>query len=230
LAITWESEEYLEAIYRLQETVGVARTTDLARQLNVTLGSVTNTVESLERRGLVTHKPYRGVRLSEKGRAIALKVLRKHRLAERLLTDILGMDWTEVHEVACQLEHAIPDKMIPLLEKALKFPKTCPHGNIIPTETEETSKVELISLTRLEPHQTATVARIIDESKKLLQSLATHRIKPNVKIQMLEKNLSKGFIKIKTADSTCVLEHNVASAVLVRKLSRSVGKNAKRRL
>ena len=91
VTVSSEAEEYLEAIYRLEKKTGFAKTMELARQLKVVPGSVTNTVESLERRGLVTHEPYKGVKLTEKGRRIALNVLRRHRLAERLLTDILHL-------------------------------------------------------------------------------------------------------------------------------------------
>jgi len=95
LAVTQEAEEYLEAIYRLEEKKGFARTTELANYLKVVPGSVTNTVEHLEKHGLIIHEPYKGVRLSDEGRKLALKVLRKHRLAERFLTDMLHLDWSK---------------------------------------------------------------------------------------------------------------------------------------
>ncbi|MEM3648531.1 MAG: metal-dependent transcriptional regulator, partial [Thermoproteota archaeon] len=91
-------EEYLECIYRLQEKEGVARTSSIVKSLRVVPGTVTNTVEKLEKDGFVTHVSYRGVRLTEKGRRIALKVVRRHRLSERLLVDILKMEWDRVHE------------------------------------------------------------------------------------------------------------------------------------
>jgi len=219
MSITKEAEEYLEVIYRLQKTSGVARTTEIARQLNVALGSVTNTVESLEKRGLIIHEPYKGVRLSEKGRAIALKVLRKHRLAERLLTDILGMDWTEVHEVACRLEHAIPDE--------LKFPKTCPHGNLIPAETDEITGRNLVSLVDLEPNESTKVVKILEEKERLPRILAKCKIKPGVRVQVLEKDSANGFIKIKIAETTCVLDYDLASAIWVQKILGDIEKNAK---
>jgi len=216
MSITKEAEEYLEVIYRLQKTFGVARTTEITRQLKVALGSVTNTVESLEKRGLIIHEPYKGVRLSEKGRAIALKVLRKHRLAERLLTDILGMDWGKVHEAACQLEHAIPDEMVPFLEKALKFPKTCPHGKPIPT-LEDEDRENLVPLVNLEPNESTEVVEILEENEDSLRILARYKIKPSVRVQMLEKDFDKGFVKIKVDGAIWVLDYNLASAVWVQK-------------
>ncbi|MBS7629459.1 metal-dependent transcriptional regulator, partial [Candidatus Bathyarchaeota archaeon] len=126
-------EEYLENIYRLQERDGVARTKKLAEMMNVTLGTITNTIESLERRRFVKHLPYKGVRLTKEGEKIAIDVIRRHRLVERLLTDILRMEWSRVHEVACKLEHGFTEELVMLIGKSLGYPKTCPHGNPIPT-------------------------------------------------------------------------------------------------
>ncbi len=131
--MTSQTEEFLESIYRLQERDGVARTTELIRMLSVVPGTVTNTVERLEKRGLITHETYRGVKLTEKGVNIALHVLRRHRLSERLLTDILHMDRDQVHEAACRLEHGLTEDVTENIERVLESPKTCPHGNPIPT-------------------------------------------------------------------------------------------------
>ena len=100
-------EEHLETIYRLQERGGVARTSDIVRLMNVAPGTVTNTVERLEKELLVLHKPYKGVQLTERGRRIALSVIRRHRLLERLLTDLLNIEWDKSHAIACKLEHWI---------------------------------------------------------------------------------------------------------------------------
>ena len=86
------TEEYLESIFRLQEKRGIARTSEIVKLLKVAPGTVTNTIERLERKGLVTHTPYKGVKLTEEGARIAMRVIRKHRLSERLLTDILHVE------------------------------------------------------------------------------------------------------------------------------------------
>jgi DtxR family Mn-dependent transcriptional regulator len=141
-------EKYLEAIYRIQEGEGGrARTSSIVKALRVVPGTVTSTVERLEKDGLVQHAPYKGVRLTKKGRFIALQVIRRHRLCERLLTDILRVDIGKSHELARRIEHAIDDEdIIRNLEKALDHPRTCPHGRPIPTkcgaiiEKEETAR------------------------------------------------------------------------------------------
>ena len=121
LVVSPTIEEYLEQIYRLEKEHGVARTKHLSEMVGVSLGTVTNTIKALESQNLITHKPYKGVNLTEAGLKIAIDVIRRHRLAERLLTDFLKLDWSRVHEHACRLEHAIADDLIKPLEKALGF-------------------------------------------------------------------------------------------------------------
>lgn len=217
LSISKESEEYLEAIYRLEEKTGSARTMELARQLKVVSGSVTNTIESLERRGLITHKPYKGVKLTEKGRKLALKVLRKHRLAERLLVDVLRLDWSQVHDAACKLEHAITKDIIKPLEKALKHPKTCPHGNPIPTACGGIIEEESEPLLDLEPEEKAVVVKITEEESDILQHLSTLGIMLGVPVEVEQKAQFDGPVTIKVGDVSHMLEHKFASVINVRR-------------
>lgn len=217
-SLSKETEEYLEAICRLEEKSGLARTKDLAHQLGVVPGSITNTVESLEKRGLIVHKPYRGVKLTEKGRKLALKVLRKHRLAERLLTDILQMDWSKAHEAACRLEHAIPEDMIKPLEKALKHPQTCPHGNPIPTKCGAILEKETEPLTDLETGESATIVKITEETHGLLQRLATLGLRTGETVKIKKKTPIDGVIVVRIREATHTLSHDLVSVIRVRKL------------
>ncbi|MDW8040553.1 MAG: metal-dependent transcriptional regulator [Nitrososphaerota archaeon] len=184
LKLSHEAEEYIEAIYKIQKRSGVAKTKELAKELKVVPGSITNTIAHLERHGLVEHTPYRGVRLTVKGEKLALNIIRRHRLAERLLTDLLDADWSDVHETACKLEHALTEDVLFLLEKRLGYPKFCPHGNPIPTEDGEVKEVECCPLTMAAANQVCVVARIVDERRETLQSLADKGIKPNVIIHI----------------------------------------------
>lgn len=185
--ISHEAEEYIEAIYKLQKRSGVAKTKELAKELNVVPGSITNTIAHLEKHGLVEHTPYRGVKLTLKGEKLALNIVRRHRLAERLLTDLLEAEWSDVHENACRLEHALTDEVVSLLEKRLGYPKFCPHGNPIPTENGEVSDVECHSLTSAAINQTCIVARIVNERREALFALASKGIKPNVPVHIVKK-------------------------------------------
>src|SRR3989304_8749929 len=118
-------EMYLKTIYSLESRNGAARTGDIAKILGITPGSVTNTLEVLESKGLVAREPYKGVKLTGEGRKLALSVFRRHRLAERLLTDLLKIDWVESHEEACKLEHAISPNLANSMEKVLNKPPMC---------------------------------------------------------------------------------------------------------
>jgi len=184
--LSHEAEEYLEAIYKLQKRRGIARTKELAEELKVVPGSITNTIAHLEKRGLVERTPYRGVRLTAKGEKLALTIIRRHRLAERLLTDLLEADWSDVHENACKLEHALTEDVLFLLERRLGYPKFCPHGNPIPTENGEVSDVECCPLTSMAVNQTCIVVKFLDERKKTLLSLASKGIKPKVPLHIVK--------------------------------------------
>lgn len=184
--LSHEAEEYIEAIYKLQKRRGVARTKELAEELNVVPGSITNTIAHLEKHGLVEHTPYKGVKLTAEGERLALNIIRRHRLAERLLTDLLEADWSDVHETACRLEHALTEEVLPLLERRLGYPKFCPHGNPIPGDNGEVSDVECYPLTSMATNQTCVVVKLLDEKRETLLSLAGKGIKPNVPIHIVK--------------------------------------------
>ncbi|MEM2904776.1 MAG: metal-dependent transcriptional regulator [Candidatus Bathyarchaeia archaeon] len=175
---------YLEAIYRLQETSGLARTSRLARQMGVTPATVTGMLQKLSREGMVIHEPWRGVKLTDQGRRVALNALRKHRLAERLLTDMLQMDWSKVHEEACRLQRGIPDETLKPLEKALRHPRTCSHGNPIPTRCGGIIEEESEPLTNLGAEESAVIVRLRNEGLKVLQHLAGLGFKPGANIKI----------------------------------------------
>ena len=211
-------EEYLEAIYRLEEKKGSAKTGDLAKELNVTLGTITNTIENMEKQNLVIHKPYKGVKLTKKGRKLALDVVRRHRLSERLLTDILRLEWSKAHDAACKLEHAIADKdILKPLEEALGKPKTCPHGNPIPTASGKVVEQKSELLTSLNLGEKGTIVKITDEKLDLLQYLATLGLVPGANVQIEEKAPFNGPIMVKVMGASYALGRNVASVIWVRK-------------
>jgi DtxR family Mn-dependent transcriptional regulator len=210
-------EEYLECIFKLQEKSGVARTNDIVKSLGVVPGTVTNTVEWLEKEGLVTHKPYKGVKLTEKGRKIALQVIRRHRLSERLLTDILHIEWDKVHEAACKLEHGITDEIIRPLEKALGHPKTCPHGNPIPTKCGGIIEEESQPLTALNTREQGIIVKITDEEADLLRYLGTMGLVPGASLEVVGKAPFNGPITVKVGRTNRALSREVASIIKVKR-------------
>ena len=209
-------EEYLEHIYRIEEH-GATRTKNLAEMVGVSLGTVTNTVEALERQSLVTHEPYKGVKLTEAGRKIAVDVIRRHRLAERLLTDFLKIDWSRVHDQACGLEHAITDDLIKPLDKALGHPKTCPHGNPIPTMCGGILEEESQPLEALDEGEKSVVLKIVDERQDLLEYLMRINLVPGAHVEIDEKAPFDGPISVKIDGQRHPISRKIASLIYVKK-------------
>ncbi len=216
-SISEESEEYLEAIYRLEQRDGSAKTMQLASQLKVMPGSITNTIEHLEKHRLVTHEPYKGVKLTEKGRKLALKIIRRHRLAERLLTDVLHLDWSNVHDEACKLEHNLSETIVKPLEKALGNPQTCPHGNPIPSELGKMNEAKSELLISLNPGEGGVISKITEEKHDLLQYLATLGLMPGASVKIEEKAPFNGPIIVKAMGASYALGRNVASVIWVKR-------------
>lgn len=132
-ATSLAEENYLKAIYKLHERNGaMVSTSALAESLQVNAASVTDFIKKMAAKKLISYEKSRGVMLTEKGRLIALSIIRKHRLWEVWLVTNLGFKWDEVHEIAEQLEHVISDELIEQLDKHLGYPKTDPHGDLIP--------------------------------------------------------------------------------------------------
>lgn len=129
--VTTTVEDYLVTIYRLEEAFGIARTTVIARELEVKPGTVSKVVGKLEAKGLVERTKYYGVRLTEKGRKIAERIIWKHRVLERFLYDYVGLDPLKAHEYAHMMEH-LPDEIVEKIYDKLGRPATCPLGNPIP--------------------------------------------------------------------------------------------------
>ena len=187
LALSQEAEEYVEMIYKLQRRNGLAKTKELSEIMNVVPGSITNTIEHLESHGLVAHEPYRGVKLTPEGEKVALGIIRRHRLAECLLSELLKADWSTIHEEACKLEHALSKKLTHLLEERLGHPKFCPHGNPIPTENGSIDEQPCVALTEAKIGEQYVVARITDEEHVNLKLLEEKRLKPYVKIEFMKQ-------------------------------------------
>lgn len=210
-------EEYLEAIFRLQERYGVARTGDIVAMLKVSPGTVTNTIDKLKKSSLIVHEPYRGVQLTGEGRRIAIGVIRRHRLLERLLTDLLGIEWYKVHEIACSLEHWVNDHIINKIERILGFPRTCPHGNPIPTENNEIFSEEAQSLMEVNVGERVVIARIDEEEFNLLRYLDRIGIRPEKSIEVIDKTPLNDLILIRLEGKIHPLSREVASSIMIRR-------------
>jgi DtxR family Mn-dependent transcriptional regulator len=166
-------EEYLETILELEESGVPAMRARLVERLGVSAPAVSETVARLEREGYLSLDEGRVIRLSDAGRDYATAVMRRHRLAERLLTDVLGVPWAEVHEEACRLEHAISPRLERYLVERLGDPGTCPHGNPIPGSANVAREVELTPLDAVRAGTSTVVQRIDEELEAHPEHMAT---------------------------------------------------------
>jgi len=170
-------QDYAKAVYALEARgSGAVSTNDLAERLGVTPGSASAMVRRLSEVGLVEHEPYHGVRLTQKGRRVALEVLRHHRLIELFLAEELGMPWDRVHAEAEVLEHAISEDLEQLIADRLGHPKLDPHGDPIPTEGFEIDERPTRSLDELSPGSVGRFVRVSDSEPEMLRYLAEQGI------------------------------------------------------
>ena len=208
-------EEYLESIYKLQQEQHPVSTSRLADHLKLSPPSVSEMVKKLTNKGLVKHTE-KGVCLSEKGNQIAKKVIRRHRLSERLLTDILGFKWDEVHEEACRLEHAISPAMEERIAESLGNPKTCPHGHPIPDKNGMFVKENVRHLSELKASENGTIVNVSEEYPEMLQYLASLGLVPDANVSVEDVAPFGGPLTVCVSGSRCTLGKEVASKIWVK--------------
>jgi DtxR family Mn-dependent transcriptional regulator len=209
-------EEYLEAIYKVASREGAAKPAKLAEYMGLTLPTVAEMLRKLEEKKLIKRRQKTDFILTNKGKKEALKLIRKHRLSERFLTDILGLSWDKVHAEACKLEHVLSPEVEESLDKLLREPKSCPHGHPIPDSNGVISAEKTCPLSELAPSQEATVISIQEENPEMLQYLATLGLLPEVKIKVEEVAPFGGPLLIKVGQAIYALGREVASKIMVK--------------
>lgn len=223
-------EEYLEAIYTFNERGEPARNTELAKRLRVSPPSVTQMIKRLADEGLVEYEPYKGATLTGKGMALAQRVVRKHRLLERFLHDILGLRRDRVHEEACRLEHGLSDEAAAALCKALNKPETCPdNGNPIPPcpldvdDCEQCAEAReregdtfrlLTQLSNLKPGEEGVVA-FIRGGTAACQRLLDMGLTRGTRVRVVNAAPFRGPIEVSVRGSTLALGRGLAGRVFV---------------
>lgn len=181
------TEEYLEAVYRLEREGPGVTTSGLASELGVSPASVSGMLKKLASEGYLEHRARGDARLTRKGLEIAVRVMRRHRLAECLLTDILGMPWDEVHNEACRLEHAISSRVEARLIAILGDPQVCPHGHPIPpADLSEPARIGT-PLAQVEAGTVALVHGVTEEVPEILRYLGRIGLRPGTEVEVLEK-------------------------------------------
>ena len=159
---TQSVEDYIKSIFKLESSGEKVTTSALARHLGVGDGSVTDMVKKLSERKLIHYEPYQGVRLTESGRRMAMKTVRRHRLWEMFLVKYLGYSWDEIHDEAERLEHATSDELERRIDKALGRPKFDPHGDPIPSASGELPYPKAGRLDDAAEGASVTIVRVSD--------------------------------------------------------------------
>jgi DtxR family Mn-dependent transcriptional regulator len=210
-AVTSPAEEYLEAICRIVERGETATPTELAHELAVAPPSVLGMLRRMEEQGLLSYSRQTGAVLSEHGHACAERLRHRHRLAERLLTDLLGMPWARAHDVACRFEHVIDDEVEGYLVAALHHPTTCPHGNPLDGRVAGGG----IPLNTLPPGRTGILRCILDESAPVLDYLLTLGLQPGACVRVHSQAPFGGPLLVDIAGERQALSREVAARLLV---------------
>jgi DtxR family transcriptional regulator, Mn-dependent transcriptional regulator len=209
-------ENYAKAIYALEERDGEAVTTNaLAERLHVTPASASSMVKKLDELGLVTHVPYKGVKLTDSGRRVALEVLRHHRLLELYLAESLGVPWDRVHDEAEVLEHVLSEELEELIAAKLGNPTRDPHGDPIPTATLEIEEIETHSLGELEPGARGVFVRVSDSDPSMLRYLAELGITPGDRFEVVDRQPFGGPLFARFDGEVQVLGGQLAGAMRV---------------
>jgi len=196
------TEEYLEAIYRLEREGPGVTTSALASELGVAPASVSGMLKKLAGEGYIEHRVRGEAKLTQKGLVVGVRVLRRHRLAECFLTEILGMEWDEVHGEACMLEHAISARVEERLIAVLGNPKNCPHGHPIPPADLSAPEWPGFPLAQLEQDVAARVHGVTDEVPEMLRYLTTIGLRPGVEVRLVEKAPFGGPVTIRVGAET----------------------------
>jgi DtxR family Mn-dependent transcriptional regulator len=227
-------EDYLKSIYDLSQNGKSVSTTDISRILKVAPASVTEMLKKLDEKGYIKHSPYHGTRLTSTGRRIAEKIVRKHRLLERFLHDVLKIDKVNVHEQACGMEHSLSDDAAEALCRFLKHPDRCPdNGKVIPPcdlqigscvecvelhnkGLEESGKNDKnrVSIGSLKQGQCGKIS-LIRGGYNVLQRLLDMGLKPGTKICAVRVTPPSGPVEVAAGSSKVVLGKGIASKVFV---------------
>ena len=208
-------EEYLEAVYRLEREGPGVTTSGLASQLGVAPASVSGMLKKLDKDGFVEYVARGEVKLTRRGLEVAVNVLRRHRLAERLLTDVLGMPWDEVHSEACMLEHAISQRVEDRLIALLGDPQTCPHGQPIPPRDLSDPVRVGVPLAQIDAGRHATVSGVSEEMPEMLRYLGEVGLRPGAELSIVDKAPLGGPVTIEIGGKRHAISLELARMVMV---------------
>lgn len=216
MRVSSSKENYIKAIFHLQEEDGIVTTNALAKQLDTRAASVTDMLKKLKSQKLLLYEKYQGFRLSPEGRKLAVQIIRKHRLWEFFLVEKLNFGWEEVHEMAEELEHISSKKLVDRLDEFLGFPKSDPHGDPIPDINGKMSPKKQVSLLELAVNMPGMLSNITDQSSEMLELMLHKGISLGTKLEIKKRFSFDNSIELKIKSlAPITISENVAKNVFV---------------
>ena len=209
-------ENYIKTIYALSQDTGEVFVSDLAKKLSVKQPTINSMVKKLASKKIVAYAPYKGIKLTEKGKKEALIIIRKHRLAELFLVKIMGLGWEEVHVIAEELEHVNSKLFYDRIDQLLNFPKVDPHGEPIPDANGKIVSKKKVTLNEIVEGGTAKIVAVTDDEKSFLDHLNTKGLQIGDTITLKKRESYDGSILLinkKKIEQT--ISHQVAERILV---------------
>ncbi|MEN0020950.1 MAG: metal-dependent transcriptional regulator [Planctomycetota bacterium] len=210
-------EDYVKAVYVLQQEspTGEATVARIAATLGVTKGSVTAMVRKLCEANLADAERYSGIKLTRKGKALAVDIIRRHRLIEVFLAETLGLDWSEVHDEAERLEHAMSAKVLDRLDAFLGHPLTDPHGDPIPDARGRVKTDDAEPLAAFAQGDTGYIRRVQDQDPEFLRLAAEHGLRPGARFKVVQASESADSVTVQIARHTPIsMSSEVAGQIL----------------
>ena len=213
---TSSEENYIKCIYHLQKDIDTVNTNALAAEMQTSAASVTDMLKKLQGKKILHYERYKGFRLNETGKKVALGVVRKHRLWEYFLVEKLGFAWDKVHPIAEELEHISSDELIKRLEQFLGNPSVDPHGDPIPDRNGKIPVIRQLNLSSLPLKRQAKISSVSNQTSQMLEMLRHYHIGIGTSISVLRHFEFDGSLEIKVSKQTaCILSEQVAKNVFV---------------
>jgi DtxR family Mn-dependent transcriptional regulator len=213
-------ENYLKAIYLGASGLPAGQRLfpmgQLASSLGVAPGTATTMVKTLSESGLVDYEPYTGVALTSAGERLAALVLRRHRLIELFLVQVMGFSWDEVHDEAEQLEHVVSERLIERIDEMLGRPQVDPHGDPIPDPEGTVRPQNVQSLMTCPLHTPVIVTRVVDQDRLFLRFIESHNLKPGESIEVEARDAVSDSVRLRgKGDHRITIGTRAASKLLV---------------
>jgi DtxR family transcriptional regulator, Mn-dependent transcriptional regulator len=210
-------ENYIKAIWHLQQADSNVTTNELAAELHTKPASVTDMLKRLKEKKVLNYEPYYGVKLNAEGKKLALAIIRKHRLWEFFLVEKLKFNWDEVHAIAEELEHVSSSELIERLDDFLGNPRFDPHGDPIPDQSGKMETISQVSLHELKENISAVVTGVGDQSSSLLELLNKKNISIGTKLEIKQRNSYDASVEIKLRNQPLItLSEQLAKKIFVK--------------